>query len=173
MASRGLKFSKVRAWKMVRYEVLMYFGTNYVRTHLQGGNSPNVGVVRNALVESSLLHMRILTEIFLSRGTQPDDVNLQKLGFAVPIQDQTLAQNIGALETAYGSSRISGSRCWTINKMLAHPTTHRSSKYNYSPLFNAMEGPLTAVITRVYKLTRRKLPYRTPAHEGQVAQHSV
>jgi hypothetical protein len=46
-------------------------------------------VMKNALVESSLLHTRILTDILLSRGKFDDDVNLNDL-----IQDEGISNNL-------------------------------------------------------------------------------
>jgi hypothetical protein len=159
MISQDPKSDKARVWDVVGYEVLMFLGTSHVRKHLKGGNGPNTQIIRNALVESSLLHMRILADIFLSRGSKPDDIHLEELGFVVSGQDDVLADKIGAFEKVYGKSSDKNSKCWIINKMLAHPTTHRSDRYAYGTVFNELDIPLKSIIEYIYSSTRRQLPY--------------
>ena len=93
--------------------------------------------IRNAIVESMLLHLRILTDILLSRGLDDDDIHLKELlpGFHSPI--------IAQLKTAYGNRKTVGSPCWEINKRLAHPTKVRSGSYDYNPVLHA-PGPLVS-----------------------------
>ena len=88
--------------------------------------------VQIAVLESALLHLRILTDILLSRGTKSDDINLSLLlpGFT--------PTDLGQLETAYGGPKVTGSPYWTLNKMLAHPTTNRSDSHDYKDLLNTM-----------------------------------
>src|SRR5512138_44712 len=120
MISQDPESDKSDVWEVLGYEILMFLGTSHVRKHLQGGNGPNTQILKNALVESSLLHIRALTDIFLSRGNKPDDIHLEKLGLAVGGQDNILAEKVGALEKVYGKSGDKNSKCWIINKMLAH-----------------------------------------------------
>src|SRR5258708_65015 len=97
--------------------------------------------VRNAVVESALLHTRQLVEILLSRGHQRDDINLSELsGDFVPTRRDEL-------EALYGGSSSVDSPCWTINKRLAHATTHRGSNYDYADVLNLLV-PLIADIIR-------------------------
>ncbi len=162
MTSKKSRSEKSRAWKVVGYEVLMFLGTDHVRKHLRGGTGPNTQIIKNALVESSLLHMRILADIFLSRGKQPDDIHLERLGFSVGEEDVTLTDKVNALERVYGKSSVRESVCWTINKMLAHPTMHRSESHDYSDVFNKLDQPLGSIIEYIYRSAKRQLPY--PLH---------
>src|SRR5205814_906566 len=84
------------------------------------------GHVRNAVVESALLHTRQLVDILLSRGSESDDINLATL----VANDQPA--RLDELRRAYGNRNTVSSPCWTINKMLAHPTALRSSSFDYS-----------------------------------------
>ena len=69
-------------WRVLDYEVQMFLGTEEIRSSFQIKDAAT-HLTRNALVESSLLHIRILADLFLSRGTQPDDINLAQLGAGV------------------------------------------------------------------------------------------
>jgi hypothetical protein len=150
---------KTRAWKVLNYEVQMFLGIDHIRKNLQSGNGPNTQLIRNALVESSLLHIRILVDIFLSRGNRPDDIHLEHLGFDPNSLQPALAERIRALAAAYGVADDKNGNCWTINKRLAHPTTHRTEKYDYSKVFAALDKPLREIIEFVYSSSKRKLPY--------------
>ena len=82
--------------------------------------------IPNAVVESMLLHLRILVDILLSRGSDDDDIKLTDLlpSFQSPLIDE--------LRNSYGNHKSVGSPCWTLNKMLAHPTLLRSGSYSYA-----------------------------------------
>ncbi len=88
--------------------------------------------IPNAIVESMLLHLRILVEILLSCGSGDDDIKLKELlpGFKSPL--------VGQLKTTYGNSKQVGSPRWNLNKRLAHPTQVRSSSYTYDHLVQAL-----------------------------------
>jgi len=88
--------------------------------------------IPNAIVESMLLHLRILIDILLSRCNDSDDIRLQDL---LPSFDSPL---LGQLRTKYGNSKAVGTPCWTLNKMLAHPTTLRSASHRYDPLVHSL-----------------------------------
>ena len=99
------------------------------------------GNVRNAVVESALLHTRQLVDILLSRGSGSDDINLATL---VPNHQPARLEE---LRQAYGNRNTEGSPCWTINKMLAHATTQRSSSFDYSSMLNGL-APIVADIVQ-------------------------
>src|SRR5690606_34602557 len=78
--------------------------------------------LKNAVVESAVLHSRILADILLSRTDPkryPDDIRLTDL---LP---EFESSSIARFEVAYGKPAEIGSPCWAFNKMLAHPTTSR------------------------------------------------
>ena len=151
--------SEIRAkvWRILDYEIQMFLGINFVRSNLQVKGDAQL--IKNALVESSLLHIRILTDIFLSKGKRADDINLEQLGFDADSVGSILAEKISALALAYGEANDATSNCWILNKRLAHPTKHRTEGYDYSDLFAALDEPLRAVIEYIYDYAKRPLPF--------------
>jgi hypothetical protein len=106
--------------------------------------------IPNALVESMMLHLRIVVDIFLSRGTDLDDIKLTDLlpKFHSPLIEQ--------LKNAYGNRNTAGSPCWTLNKMLAHPTLLRGNSYNYDGVLKIMLPlilPLLEEVAQARQLT--------------------
>ena len=157
MGSNIKDSEKDNPWIVLDYEVLMFLGTSHVRENLQGGNGPNTQIIRNSLVESSLLHIRILADIFLDRCKYSDDIGRNKLN--INFEEGKLSEKIKVLADKYGNSRDENSNCWIINKRLAHPTIHRSDSYNYAKVFNSLETPLKDLIKCVYALKNRKVPF--------------
>ena len=101
--------------------------------------------IPNAIVESMLLHLRILVEILLSRGSEDDDIKLTELlpDFKSPL--------VGQLKTTYGNRKQVGSPCWNLNKRLAHPTRVRSSSYTYDHLVQALVPLVEPLLGEVAK----------------------
>jgi|SRR5579863_2095134 len=128
-------------WDVYDYEVSMYLSTLGLCTRGEHNSHPHP--IPNAIVESLLLHTRILVDIFLSRDPEPDAVRLNELlpGFDSP--------ELGALRKVYGSAKDSGSPCWTINKRLAHSTTVRGGSFDYTVLVNALGELLNPIIKSV------------------------
>jgi hypothetical protein len=151
--------AKEKNWRILDYEVQMFLGIDHLRSHLKVGGGIETQLFKNALVESSLLHIRILTDIFLSRGKRTDDINLEQLGFSTNSIEPVIAEKIKALTIVYGEASDQTSNCWTINKRLAHPTTHRTEGYNYSNLFESLDKPLKAIIEYIYDREKRPLPF--------------
>src|SRR5580704_18327373 len=87
---------------------------------------------KNAIVESLVLHTRILSDILLGKKTQPDDITVTDLipGFS--------STHTASLAAAYGDSKTVGSPCWQFNKLLAHATSHRSDSHEYLPALKAL-----------------------------------
>lgn len=158
MSLNSTDSGKAKVWRILDYEVQMFLGISHIRTHLKV-EGDNAQLLRNALVESSLLHIRILTDIFLSRGNQPDDINLRLLGFDPNLTEPILAEKLQALNSVYGKAKNQDSKCWIINKRLAHPTTHRTEGYDYSDLFASMDQPLREIIEHIYATVKRQLPF--------------
>src|SRR5438552_10403128 len=86
-------------------------------------------LLKNALLESGLLHLRQLAEILLSLG-RPDDIKLDDLtaGFK--------PSRLNELAHAYGSSTAEDPPRWVLNKMLVHPSKCRKSSYDYSGILD-------------------------------------
>src|SRR5436189_6233257 len=100
---------------------------------------PNLEVtVRNALVESSLLHTRVLIDALLDRGQEPDDVNLKTLLNGL-LRSPKLGESATVLRTAYGNRNHVDTPCWTLNKRLAHLSSVRGDGFNYAPLYAVLD----------------------------------
>jgi hypothetical protein len=99
--------------------------------------------LKNAVVESLVLHTRILCDILTSKSSRDDDITLRKLlpAFTSPHVDE--------LKAAYGNSSAVDTPCWTFNKMLAHPTTHRSHTYNYASALNSIWPTMLSLLTQI------------------------
>lgn len=105
----------------------------------------------NAFIESKLLHIRVLAEILLQKGTEPDDIKLQQLAPNWE-EDQQLVKDLGELKKAYGNAKTIDTPCWIINKMMAHFTSTRLSSFNYQTLFEKIDPPLKACIKRIAEI---------------------
>jgi hypothetical protein len=117
-------------WTVFKYEWDMAVGlAAYLQPDPHAKRDP---ILTNAIAECMVLHSRILIEILLSHGSQPDDINPSKLipGFE--------SRHIASLETAYGENRTENSPRWQFNKLLAHATTHRGEKHDYVDAINAV-----------------------------------
>lgn len=101
--------------------------------------------VQNAIVESMLLHLRILVDIWLSKRLDKDDITLTDLlpSFKSPL--------IAQLKAAYGNRKTPNSPCWEINKRLAHPTKVRSSSYSYNHVLKALIPIVEGLLNEVNK----------------------
>jgi len=141
-------------WTVFNYEVEMFFLTrSEIPAHLPPQSTADQ-VIRNALVESSLLHTRILADILLCRGSAPDDIHLTHL-LASGESSPRLATSIALLKSAWGDRNAEGSVCWTINKMLAHPTLWRTDRYDYGSVANRVDPHITAAIEEIASLSNR------------------
>ena len=132
-------------WGIYRYEVMMRTELLQLwrdhREYIDALKFP----IPNAVTESIVLHTRILVGILLSRGKQPDDINLARLlpGFT--------CEALKTLEQAYGDSGKNNSPCWAFNKMLAHATTLRSHGYDYTPHLDSLYPAIDVAIRKIDK----------------------
>lgn len=101
------------------------------------------GGLKNAVVESALLHTRILVDILLSRGSDSDDIRLKD------ILPNFQSSKIAELRTIYGTRKEDDSPCWVLNKMLAHPTRLRSHEFDYTNLLNSLVPLIVALVVEV------------------------
>ena len=133
-------------WVVFDYEVDML---NNMCALLRQGNAQYAGLslhLKNAVVESGVLHARNLADILLSRSEPnrfPDDIRLADL---LPTFTSSA---IARLQDAYGNAMTSGSACWAFNKKLAHSTKHRTDTYNYSPHLNAVVPLIQQLVTEI------------------------
>ena len=142
-------------WTVFGYEVKMFFLTRR-EIAARGAPADDVGLVlKNALVESSLLHTRILADILLARGSAKDDIALSHL-LPPGTASLRLTKTLANLKAAWGSRNQKGSVCWTINKMLAHPTFWRSDGYDYGAVANAVDAHIADAVEEIAVLTHRQ-----------------
>jgi hypothetical protein len=120
------------AWLVANYEIDMH--EIYLKVH-------RLAPARTRLPRAQFLYARQLCEIFLSRSSEADNIMLADL---VPQGDQSerLKNLIAELGREYGDRRTEGSPCWLFNKMLLHPTTERSDRYDYESALNRVRPVL-------------------------------
>jgi hypothetical protein len=117
-------------WVVYDYEVWMF--TELRKLDSIGTDKIFQQLIVNAIAESTLLHLRILTEILISKG-YPDDIKLKE-----HLLPEFKSRRVDDLRMEYGSSDAEGTPCWTLNKMLAHPSLLRSNSYDYTPVLNTL-----------------------------------
>jgi hypothetical protein len=125
-------------WDIVAYEARMLFDLCPVL----GSEvyNRNLDVVTNALVESACLHMRILIDILISKASgKGDDIRLDQL---LPALRHS---SVNGLRAAYGDGKTERSPCWTLNKMIAHPTLMRGSSHDYTDVIKNLLPLIEAV----------------------------
>ncbi len=130
-------------WVVFDYEVDMF---RNLRQLLATGNPQYQDLchyIRNAVVESAVLHTRILIGILLSRAPEPDDIELSHVapGFTCPEIDQ--------LRQTYGRRSDQDSPCWAFNKMLAHATTQRTDRFDYSASLNQLAPLINGIVDQI------------------------
>jgi hypothetical protein len=127
------------------YEVEMYREVGRI---LQ--KKSELDTIHNALVESHLLHIRILAEIFnkCPNNSHPDDITLQDL-LPLDSRSATLKNNLDKFKKAYGKQNEINSPCWHINKHLAHPTKQRSDSHDYSQAIGKIKPLLDNILQEI------------------------
>jgi hypothetical protein len=155
-------------WDIVAYEAKMFFELCVVLS--DPATTPKNEVVKNAVVESVCLHTRILIDFLISKKSTPkkgddiqrDDIRLDDLlpGFTPPSLDKLLA--------AYGGARTEQSPCWILNKMIAHPTTKRGTRYDYTRVIGQLY-PLIEKVWQEIKDHKQAVPAILPQSPGVLA----
>ena len=116
--------------------------------------------VRSAIVESACLHTRILIDILASKDSGTgDDLCLTQLlpGFRHASVDD--------LKREYGHRSAEGSPCWTLNKMMMHPTLLRGPSYDYTDLLKKLLPLIEDVLRAIHAYQQdevSKLPKTSP-----------
>jgi len=145
--------SESRYWTVIAYEVRMLSATCEIvlKPQLLAAQPK---VIANALEESAVLHTRILCEVFLSRGKEPDDIVLTTFfpDLKVNPRYEKLRKLTRELQQCYGKALAEGSPCWIFNKMMAHPTTRRGHTYDYTQVLRKLLPPVWLVIREVEHL---------------------
>ena len=144
-------------WKVLGYEVAMYFEMRRLL-----GDSATLLLstsVRNALVESHVLHARILCDRFSyekRREKFGDDVDFTDLFRDPPWDSDSRYDSLKALipqmRAAYGDTDAPGSPCWQFNKMLAHLTSKRGDRHDYERALKAVEPWIEKIVSALETL---------------------
>jgi hypothetical protein len=108
--------------------------------------------VKNAIVESLVLHTRILADILTSKSKYTDDITLQK------VLPTFVSAHIASLTTEYGRQSDVDKPCWQFNKLMAHPTTHRSNCHDYLPALETVWPHLAAVLSDIESVRKSVNP---------------
>jgi hypothetical protein len=148
------------SWEWIGYEVKMFNATYKIffdQTYL--ARLPYA--LKNAVEESAVLHTRILCDVFLNRATKPDDIDLSRLFLNWSnVKYKKIRALKDKLETLYGKNNKPGTPCWTFNKMLAHPTSHRGTEYNYRKILCALRPAIQEIVVEVECLRGTRFPLR-------------
>lgn len=141
-------------WAVFDHEVEMYFLT---RSALRTASKPDSKldkVVGIALMESALLHTRILADILLQRGQSAEDIRLEHL---LPEwrSSRDLVAALAAFKAVWGTRGQAHSPCWTLSKTLAHPTRHRPGAFDHRKFFDRVDPAISAVVKLIAALGKR------------------
>jgi hypothetical protein len=127
-----------------RYEVWMYRQTRLLPIHTFEPLE-----LRNAVVESALLHTRVLIDVLLDHDSKTgDDLLLRDLlptGYPQP-----LVERLRLLRKIYGHRHKEESPCWTLNKRVMHLTTVRTLSFDfYNHVFGVLDPIVGAVLREI------------------------
>ncbi len=111
--------------------------------------------VKNAIVESILLHTRILAELLLSIDQNRDDEIT--LGRLLPDFEP---EEVDKLRERYGKANEPDRPRWVLNKRLAHATKKRALSYDYTDVMNTL-GPALFAMIDVVQEERSKRGFST------------
>ena len=139
-------------WGVIDYEVQMYFETRSTYESLKSFPKDLMAkVIDNALVESMVLHTRIMIDLLISKGRGNDDIKLKDL---IPewCESEMGKPLINELESIYGKADIENSPCWIFNKKLAHPTKWRTGSNDYYPALKKVGPHVLAILREILKI---------------------
>ena len=151
----GKNITKINEpWEVFEYEILMFFETQklLIGCTLKDQNNK---IIRNVVIESLILHTRLLCDILLSRSKYPDDIVLSDLVHDSQLIE--LTKEFSDLQNVYGGSKDRTSPCWVFNKLIFHPTTHRPRNKDLTNLLITLGKPLFEVLILVDKMSNNKI----------------
>jgi hypothetical protein len=111
--------------------------------------------IRDACVESVVLHARQLCGLFLQTERQPDDIRLVDLfsDWDTNRERYVRARSlIAKLREIYGDSKTPGSMCWEFNKKLFHITNHREAYNDFKMHLRVIHEPLQDLLKEMERL---------------------
>jgi hypothetical protein len=140
--------SNERKWKVVGYERDMFFSTLALlknRSPVVEGNQ----VLKNAVIESAIIHARNLCCIFLSVPSRTDDdILLRQLTIRWK-RDAGREKLIMLLEKAFFRDPVNGNTVFdAFSKRVTHAVDRKADadSYNYAAEFVAINGLIKAIV---------------------------
>ena len=137
-----------RAWHIIAYEVWMYFGT---RTRMKPPIIDD-NILKNATVESAIVHARILCDIFRSQG---GDISLKKL-FPDWESDSDRLKNLKSkvkdLRRAYGDGQTEGSPYQIFHQKALHADQAKYPSFqghDYADQFKVLDPVIRGVVDAI------------------------
>jgi hypothetical protein len=139
-------------WSVIDYEVQMYFETRSIFESLKSSSKDlNAKIIDNALIESMVLHTRIMVDLLISKGRGNDDIKLKDLRpeWCESNKGRLLIDRLGSV---YGNADIENIPCWIFNKMLAHPTKWRTVSYDYYPALKKVGPHVLTILQEIINI---------------------
>jgi hypothetical protein len=139
-----------RAWHIIAYEVWMYFGTRSKMT----APTINDDVLKNATVESAIVHARILCDIFRSKKCKSGSGILLKKLFLDWGSDRfkDLRSRVKDLCRAYGDRKKTGSPYQVFHQKALHADQARYPSfqgYDYAGQFKVLDPVIREVVDAI------------------------
>jgi hypothetical protein len=140
-------------WEAITYEVRMFRETYEVAC-----DQPTLPgrVLQNAVVESAVLHSRILCDFLLDKKDKDDDVIISDVISHLGIsKSNKLFKLICKLSRRYNTQTPNTpySPYTAFNKLMAHLTTYRGISGEYKPYFEEIRPVIQEIITELECLT--------------------
>lgn len=140
-----MKHESSDPWAILDYESWMLERTLHEKEQLERSiqDEERLQVLSDALIESAVLHARILCELFANpEGKFNSDIGLLQLlpdwDWGTPKYER-LNGLLAEVEDRYGRHLEAKSPCWTFNNMLTYRTLAKSSsQHNYTAALNAV-----------------------------------
>ena len=138
---------------VINYEIGMFLSALiFYQKRMEKDCSDSVmeNYIKNALAESLVLHIRVLTEIFMPGGRE-DDIKAVNVMKKWCDEHKLLIKNLHhAYEKVY-VSELKGTSKTLIDKLLAHGTNKRGDMFDWSPVIRTMEPPLIEILRTLSK----------------------
>lgn len=152
----GVQAPHTDPWRIIDYETWMFQSLG--RTRISEPVAPGLPeVIRNALAESYLLHVRNLCEIFLPEDEKrKDDLRPRDLFADWDSGDRYrgVMESIADLVAKYGEKGAPDTPRWQLNKRLAHSTLVRGESlgHDYAPHLTELVPLLSHVLGQLGSL---------------------
>lgn len=145
------------AWEIFDYELMQLDG---LWKHFQAASHNAQPLdVRNAMVESAIIHLRILMEMLKDTPQKSDDYCLTDL-IAMPdkpaalpalmqvytTDDATYSNSVVALLGGNPAPNLRRCPKWQVDKLMFHPTKSRTTSHDWTPILNILVPLLHPII---------------------------